>query len=122
MTGSPKAENRVGLASFPGGPGTKWEVTMSFLDKAKQAAKKAGAEAQKQANVAKLTLELKNVRDDMRAKLTSMGELALKLVRDDKLKAQSFNALVKDVEGLEKRIGEIEGHIAEVKAQSSDPT
>ena len=95
---------------------------MSFLDKAKQAAKKAGAEAQKQANVAKLNLELKNVRDDMRAKLTSMGELALKLVRDDKLKAQSFNALVKDVEGLEKRISEIEGQITEVKAQSSDPT
>lgn len=93
---------------------------MSFLDKAKKAAKDAGTEAQKQANIAKLNLELRGVRDEIKGKLTGMGELALKLIREDKLEKESFGVLVQEIDSLEGRVSEIEGKIADTKAGATE--
>lgn len=86
------------------------------MDKAKKAAKEAGGEAQKQATIAKLTLELKGVRDDMKSQLATLGEQTLKLIREDKIKQEALDPAVAEIKRLEERISEVEGKISDVKA------
>ncbi|MEX2588427.1 MAG: hypothetical protein WD602_10620 [Actinomycetota bacterium] len=93
---------------------------MSFLDKAKKAAKDAGTEAQKQAGIAKLSLELKGVRDDLKSELTSLGEQTLKLVREDRVKHESLDPRLAEINRLEQRAAEVEGKISDVKAGSAE--
>lgn len=102
---------------------------MSFLDKAKldkakekakKAAKDAGTEAQKQTSLAKLNLELKALRDDIKKQLTGLGEQTLKLIREDKVKDESLKPAEAEIKRLEERVAEVEGKIAGVKAGSGE--
>ncbi len=89
---------------------------MSLWDKVQRGVGRAAEEAEKQAAIAKLGLDINGINGEMRRKTAELGEHALKLARSGDLKHDTIDPLLADLYRLEARVSEHEKPIAEIRA------
>lgn len=87
-----------------------------FWDSAKKAASKAAAEAEKQATIAKLNVEVNQTNGKIKDKLADMGKSALQLYRDGAIDHADLEPFVVEIDNLERHLKEVESQISEAKA------
>lgn len=92
---------------------------MSLWDKVQRGVGRAAEEAEKQAAIAKLGLDINGTNGDIRRKTAELGEQALKLARSGDLKHEAVDPLVAEVDRLEAKVAELEKHMAELRAAPS---
>jgi len=92
---------------------------MALWDKLKRGVEIAADEAEKQATIARYSLELNGVRGQIRNKVESLGQVALDLYRKGAIDHPDMEALVVEISDLEARVAEIEKQIAEVREGGS---
>jgi|SwirhisoilCB1_FD_contig_31_17637938_length_537_multi_5_in_0_out_0_2 hypothetical protein len=87
-----------------------------FWDQARKAASRAAAEAEKQATVAKLNVEVSQTNAKIKDKLADMGKTALQLYRDGAIDHAELEPFVVEVDNLERHVKDLENQIDEAKA------
>ena len=87
-----------------------------FWDQAKKATSRAAAEAQKQATVTKLGVEVNQTKGKIKDKLAEMGQATLQLYRDGVVNHASIEPFVVEIDNLERHVKDLESQIAEAKA------
>jgi hypothetical protein len=87
-----------------------------FWDQAKKAASRAAAEAEKQATVAKLNVEVNQTNGKIKDKLADVGKMALQLYRNGAIDHAELEPFVVEVDNLERHVKELENQIAEAKS------
>lgn len=92
---------------------------MTFWDRVQRGVGQAAKEAQKQATIAKLNLDITGVKGDIRKKVEATGDVTLKLYRDGELTHAAIAGLVEEISALEGRIQELEKQIAQVRSSGS---
>ena len=88
-----------------------------FWDQAKKAASRAAAEAEKQATVAKLNVEVSQANSKIKDKLADMGKTALQLYRDGVIDHAELEPFVVEIDNLERHVRDVESQIAESNAE-----
>jgi uncharacterized protein YoxC len=88
---------------------------MSLWDKVQRGVGRAAEEAEKQASIAKLGLDINGTNGEIRRKTTELGEQVLKLARGGELKHDTIDPLIADVDRLEARVAELEKQLAEIR-------
>ena len=96
---------------------------MAFWEQLKRGVSRAADEAEKQATIARLNLEIKGVKGNIREKLEDLGQVALELYRKGNIDHPDLEKLVVEIGNLESRVEEIEKQIAAVRddADTSSP-
>ena len=95
---------------------------MSLWDSVRRGASRAAAEAERQATIAKLSMEVNSTKGKIKDKLEEMGKVALDLYRQGTIDHASLEPIVVDIGNLESRVKELEDQIAAQKATpSSNP-
>lgn len=91
---------------------------MTFWNKVQQGVKTAAAEAEKQARIARLGLQINEVDSNVRQKTKDLGDAALKLIREGglKLNEPELDAVVAEITQLEARLSELRAEQAEIQA------
>jgi len=89
---------------------------MDFLKQVRQGVDKAAAETEKQATIARLSVEVRGVRGNIQKKHEQLGQVAQKLYEDGELNNSDVEGIVEEIKGLEARIADIETRIAAVRA------
>jgi hypothetical protein len=89
---------------------------MGIWDKVQRGVGRAAEEAEKQAAIAKLGLDINATNGEIRRKTTEIGEEVLKLGRSGDLKHETVDPLVAEVDRLEARVAELEKQLAETRA------
>lgn len=89
---------------------------MSLWDSVRRGASRAAAEAEKQATIAKLSMEVNSTKGKVKDKLEEMGQVALDLYRQGTIDHASLEPIVLEIGNLEARIKELEDQIAAQKA------
>jgi uncharacterized protein with GYD domain len=92
---------------------------MTFWNKVQSGMSRAAAEAEKQARIARLNMQLHDVEGTIRQQHQTLGEAALQLVRDGKLSDPALDSAVKSIDEQETRLAELKEQLAE--AQNSAP-
>jgi|GEM_PF-3869403 len=87
-----------------------------FWDQAKKAAGRAAAEAEKQATVAKLSMEVNQTNGKIKDRLAEMGKTTLQLYRDGTIDHGSLETFVVEIDNLERHVKELEEQITQTKA------
>ncbi|HEX5414729.1 MAG TPA: hypothetical protein VFZ25_03625 [Chloroflexota bacterium] len=87
-----------------------------FWDQAKKAASRVGAEAEKQATVAKLNVEINQTHGRIKDKLADMGQAALQLYRNGTIDHADLEPFAVEIDNLERHVKELETQIAEARA------
>lgn len=88
---------------------------MAFWEQVKRGMNKAATEAEKQANIARLALELSGVRNDVKHKTEQLGAAALQLQRSGEISHPSLEGVIGDIAALETRVGDLERQIEELR-------
>lgn len=88
---------------------------MSFWKQVRQGVSSAASEAERQATLARLNLDVNGTKGNIRKKQEELGELTLRLVREGELSHPAFASVVEEISTLETHIAEVETHIAEVR-------
>lgn len=90
-------------------------------DSVKRGASRAAAEAEKQAAVAKLSVEISQTNGKIQGKLEEMGKASLSLYREGTIDHAELEPIVVEISNLEDRVKELEKQIASLKeTQTSD--
>ena len=89
---------------------------MGIWDKVQRGVGRAAEEAEKQAAIAKLGLDINATNGEIRRKTTEIGEEVLKLARSGDLKHETVDPLVAEVDRLQARVAELEKQLAETRA------
>jgi len=89
---------------------------MSLWDSVKRTANKAAAEAEKTAAIARLSMEVKTTRGEIKDKLEELGHTALGLYREGTIDHGSLESVVLEIGKLEAKVTDLEGQIAAQKA------
>lgn len=84
-------------------------------DSVKRGASRAAAEAEKQAAVAKLSVEISQANGKIRDKLEEMGKASLSLYREGTIDHATLEPFVVEISNLEGRVKEIEKQIASIR-------
>ncbi len=92
---------------------------MSLWDSVRRGASRAAAEAERQATIAKLSMEVNSTKGKIKDKLEEMGKISLDLYRQGTIDHASLEPIVMDIGSLEARIKELEDQIA---AQKTGPS
>ncbi len=95
---------------------------MSFFQKVRQGVSSAATEAERQATIARLSLDVNGTKGAIRKKQEELGTLVLQLVREGELTHPAFHDAVEEITGLERRVAEVEAHIAEIRAGDKTTT
>lgn len=93
---------------------------MALWDKVKRGVERAADEAEKQAAIARLNLEMKGVKGDINNRLENLGQIALDLYRKGDIDHPDLEKLVVEITELEAKVGELEKQIAKVREGDSD--
>jgi len=88
---------------------------VSFWDQMKRGVNRAAQEAERQAAIARLSMEINQNKGQIKDKLEELGKAALDLYREGIIDHASLEAPVVEIGKLEDKIGEIEGQIAALK-------
>jgi hypothetical protein len=88
---------------------------MGIWDKVQRSVGRAAEEAEKQAALAKLSLDINATNGDIRRKTAEIGEEVLKLTRSGDLKHDALKPLVEEVDRLEARVVELEKQQADIR-------
>jgi uncharacterized protein YoxC len=89
---------------------------MGIWDKVQRGVGRAAEEAEKQAAIAKLGLDINGTNGEIRRKTTEIGEEVLKLARSGDIKHETVDPLVAEVDRLVARVAELEKQLAETRA------
>lgn len=87
-------------------------------DSVKKGAGRAAAEAEKQATITKLAVEVSQTKGKMKDKLEEMGKTSLDLYRAGTIDHPSLEGCVVEIDALERHVKDLEDQIAKVKAAS----
>ncbi|MBX6772649.1 MAG: hypothetical protein IRY83_13040 [Chloroflexi bacterium] len=85
---------------------------MSLWDTVRQKAGKAAAEAERQAKIARLTVEISRTRGKITERLEEMGQVALELYRQGTIEHARLEPLAAEISKLEEHIKALEDEIA----------
>ncbi len=88
---------------------------MGIWDKVQRGVGRAAEEAEKQAAIAKLGLDINATNGEIRRKTTELGEEVLKLARSGDVKHDVIDPLVAEVDRLEARVAELEKQLADIR-------
>jgi hypothetical protein len=80
---------------------------------------RAATEAEKQATIARLSLEANGVRGEIKRKMEEMGETTLRLLRSGELSHPALAGLVDETAALEGRVADLEKQIEQVRSGES---
>ncbi len=94
---------------------------MGIWDKVQRGVGRAAEEAEKQAALAKLSIDVNATNGDIRKKTAEIGEEVLKLARSGDLKHDAIGPLVAEVDRLEAKVAELEKQLAEIRAAPTGP-
>ena len=89
---------------------------MTFWNKVQQGVGRAAAEAEKQARIARINMQIGDAESTIRQKKNELGDVAFGLIRDGKLAEPSFETIVAAIDEQEAKITELRGVLAEVQA------
>lgn len=92
---------------------------MAFWEKVQRGVSSAASEAEKQATVAKLNLELNRARSGLTKKHEELGSVVLGLIRQGELSHPSFEPILKDISSSEEQVSQIEAHLAETRGHGT---
>lgn len=93
---------------------------MGLFDQVKGGLNRAAAEAEKQANIAKLNLDKNGVKGEIGKKLSALGEVTLKLAREGVITHESISPVVAEIAQLEAKIAELDEKIARASAAPAE--
>jgi len=88
---------------------------MGIWDKVGRGVGRAASEAEKQAAVAKLSLEINGTNGEVRKRTAELGQAVLKLSRSGDLQHAAVQELVAEVDALDAKVADLEKQLAEVK-------
>ncbi len=88
---------------------------MSLWDSVRRGASRAAAEAERQATIAKLSMEVNSTKGKIKDKLEEMGKISLDLYRQGTIDHASLEPIVMEISNLESRIKELEDQITAQK-------
>jgi ABC-type phosphate transport system auxiliary subunit len=91
---------------------------MSLWDSVRRGASRAAAEAEKQATIAKLAMEVNTTKGKINEQLEEMGKTALGLYRDGTIDHATLEPIVVEITKLEAHVKELEDQIAAAKASA----
>jgi hypothetical protein len=94
---------------------------MTFWNKVQQGVGRAAAEAEKQARLTRLNLQVGEAEGSLRKKKQDLGDVALKLCRDGKLAHPDLESLLPSIAEDEKRIAELQEQVAQLQAPTTQP-
>ena len=89
---------------------------MSLWDNMRKGVNRAAAEAERQAAIAKLSMEINSTKGKVKDKLEEMGKAALGLYREGVIDHASLKGVVVEMDKLEAHIKELEDQVAAQKA------
>jgi peptidoglycan hydrolase CwlO-like protein len=89
---------------------------MGIWDKVQRGVGRAAEEAEKQAALAKLGLDINATNGDIRKKTAELGERVLKLARSGDLEHAVIGPLVAEIDSLEAKVAELEKQLTETRA------
>ncbi|MGH2461737.1 MAG: hypothetical protein ACRDIY_23025 [Chloroflexota bacterium] len=89
---------------------------MSLWDNMRKGVNRAAAEAEKQAAIAKLSMEVSSTKGKVKDRLEEMGKAALGLYREGTIDHGSLEGIVVEIDKLEAHLKEIEDQIAAQKS------
>lgn len=92
---------------------------MSLWDSVRRGASRAAQEAEKQATIAKLSMEVNNTKGKIRDQLEAMGKAALELYKEGTIDHANLEPIVVEITKLEAHVKEVEDQIASLKATPS---
>jgi hypothetical protein len=92
---------------------------MSFWKQVRQGVSSAASEAERQATIGRLSLEVNGIKGNVRKKHEELGEIALKLVRAGELSHPELATVIEEISQLEKQASDVEAHLAEVRTGTS---
>jgi hypothetical protein len=95
---------------------------MGIWDKVQRGVGRAAEEAEKQATLAKLSLDINSTNGEIRKKTGELGEQVLKLARSGELKHDALGPLVAEVDRLDAKVVELEKQVAEMRAAPASPS
>ena len=95
---------------------------MTFWNKVQSGVSRAAAEAEKQARITRLNLQIGEAQNAVRHKEQELGAAALKLARAGKLSDPTIDPIVQSIEDQEKRLTELREQLAEMQSGGSQPT
>jgi chromosome segregation ATPase len=89
---------------------------MGIWDKVQRGVGRAAEEAEKQAALAKLGLDINATNGEIRRRTAELGEEVLKLARSGELKHDTIDPLVAEVDRLEARVADLEKQLADTRS------
>jgi hypothetical protein len=92
---------------------------MSLWQKVQRGVSNAAAEAEKQATIAKLTLDANGVKGSISKKNEELGILAAQLVKQGEISHASLQTLIEEIASMEGHLHELENRIAEIREQAA---
>lgn len=95
---------------------------MAFWEKVQRGVSNAAVEAERQATLARLNLELVRARNAVSKKQEELGTAVLGLVRQGELTHPSFEPLLQAISAAEQHVSQIEAQIAETRGPSGTPS
>jgi hypothetical protein len=92
---------------------------VSFWQKVQRGVSSAASEAEKQANIAKLSLDINGTKGSISKKYEELGILAAKLVKQEEISHAALQSAIEEITGMENHLHELEDRIAEVRGQAT---
>src|SRR5438105_2548083 len=89
---------------------------MTFWNKVQGGVSRAAAEAEKQAKIARLSVQIGGVESTLRQKKQELGDAALELIRAQKLTEPSFDPILQGISEHEARLAELRAELAELQS------
>ena len=89
---------------------------MTFWNKVQQGVGRAAAEAEKQARIARLGMQIGEVEGSIRQKKQELGDKALGLIRSGDLKDPSLDPTVEEIGKDEARLAELRAELAQIQS------
>lgn len=89
---------------------------MSLWDQMRRGVNRAAQEAEKQATIARLSMEINQTKGQVKDKLEEVGKITLGLYREGVIDHASLEAPVVEIGKLEAHISDLEGQIAALKS------
>ncbi len=94
---------------------------MTFWNKVQQGVGRAAAEAEKQARIARLNMQIGDAESGLKQLKADLGGAALELVRADKLNEPSLTTFVEQIGAQEKKISDLRAELAEIQTGPTTP-
>ena len=95
---------------------------MTFWNKVQSGVSRAAAEAEKQTRITRINLQIGEVQGAIRKKQQELGEVALQLAHEDKLKDPTVDPIVEAIDEQEKKLADLREQLAEVQGTGSQTT